>query len=234
MKKRGIATVVMFIAGAVYCFSGVASAAWQTDSLTVSGGELPSVSNGEVTDVSGGEERGESPAENLQEDTPGLYGPDTVSGGDTERISLVLPRHLEVIIDPWGMDGKGQIYSRQYVIQNTGKTAGTLHLWGLSCTPGEQSGAVVRMNPNWGEDSQEKYVYLEMIFGNGDEVVFSQEGSNYETRLEPGEEMTFWFSGKVNENSFQEWMGGDVEVNAVYSWTVDTAASKEECIGEEM
>lgn len=237
MKKSIAVEAALVIAGTLCYSSGAAYAAWQTCSSTVSGDELPTISSGELPSVSGGEGKAENAnencAESILEDEDSIFGVDSVSGGDVSVISLLLPQHLEIVIDPWGMDGRGQIYSEQYVVQNTGKTAGMLLLSGLSCSSGEQEGAVVRMDPQWGEDSREKYVYLEMIFGNGDRVAFSQEGSDYGIRLEPGEELAFWFSGKVNENSSQEWTGGGLEVKAVYSWTAETILPEENSAREE-
>lgn len=40
---------------------------------------------------------------------------------DTDLKQLQIPQKLEVVIDPWEMDGKSQIYSEQYVIRNDGK-----------------------------------------------------------------------------------------------------------------
>ena len=114
--------------------------------------------------------------------------------------NLQIPQKFEVVIDPWEMDGKGQIYSEQYIISNTGDTPGILTLSNLVCRPQEQSGVVVRTDKEGLHDSGDKSIYMEMLFGNNERIVFSEESSQYQTELAPGEELPVCFVGEVNEN----------------------------------
>ena len=65
---------------------------------------------------------------------------------------------------------------------------------------------------------------MEMLFGNDEQVVLSEDGAKYQTELKPGEELSFCFSGEVNEYVDDEWKKGDIEVGAVYSWEIQTVS----------
>lgn len=134
---------------------------------------------------------------------------------------LQIPQKLQVVVDPWEMDGKGQIYSKKYVIKNTGKTEGTLTLSDLTCRTGENSGVVVKDHPQGLHEDQEKTVYMEMLFGDAektDRVVLSKKKSVYKVKLKPGEKLPFFFSGEVNETASESWKDGDLDVTVTYSW----------------
>lgn len=134
---------------------------------------------------------------------------------------LQVPQKLHVVIDPWEMDGQGQIYSERYVIKNTGKTEGTLTLSGLACKTGGNSNVVVKDQAQGLHDEEEKSVYMEMLFGDDDKlerVVLSKRKSVYKVKIKPGEELPFIFSGEVNENASEGWKDGDLDVTVTYSW----------------
>ena len=38
---------------------------------------------------------------------------------------LLMPQKFEIVMDPWEMDGRTQVYSEQYIIKNTGDMSGT-------------------------------------------------------------------------------------------------------------
>lgn len=138
--------------------------------------------------------------------------------------SLQMPQKLEVTIDPWEIDGKGQVYSEQYAIRNMGVHPGILTLSNLTCKPREKSGVVVRTDREGMHGDGGKTIYMEMLFGNGERVVLTEEGEEYKTELKPGEEFTIQFAGEVNEYAAGEWGNGDVAVGAVYSWDRKEAA----------
>ncbi len=137
---------------------------------------------------------------------------------DTGLRRLQIPQKLEVVIDPWEMDGKGQIYSEEYVIRNDGETPGMLTLSNLACRPQEQSGVIVRADKEGLHDSEDKLIYLEMFLGSEERIVFSKDNSQYQIELEPGEELTVCFGGEVNENASRKWGNNDIAVSVVYSW----------------
>ncbi len=138
--------------------------------------------------------------------------------------NLQIPQKLDVVIDPWEMDKKGQVYSEQYTISNTGDRPGILTLSNLTCRPREQSGVIVRTDKEGLHDSGDKAIYMEMLFGNGEQIIFSQESSQYQKELKPGEELSIRFAGEVNENAFGKWENNDVAVSVVYSWEMEEAA----------
>lgn len=141
----------------------------------------------------------------------------------SEMKDLQIPQKLDVVIDPWEMDGKKQVYSEEYTIKNTGKLAGILTLSSLICKPQEKSSAVVRMDREGLHDNEEKSIYIEMIFGNDGRIILSETGSEYQEKLEPGEELSFRFAGEVNEYAEDKWTDEDIKVDMVYSWSVETA-----------
>ncbi len=140
---------------------------------------------------------------------------------DSGLKNLQIPQKFEVVIDPWEMDGKGQIYSEQYIISNTGDTPGILTLSNLVCRPREQRGVIVRTDKEGLHDSGDKSIYMEMLFGNNERIVFSEESSRYQTELAPGEELPVCFAGEVNENALGKWKNDDIAVSLVYSWEME-------------
>lgn len=138
--------------------------------------------------------------------------------------NLQIPQKLDVVIDPWEIDKKGQVYSEQYTISNTGDTPGILTLSNLACRPRDKSGVIVRTDKEGLHDSGDKAIYMEMLFGNGEQIIFSQESSQYQKELKPGEELSIRFDGEVNENAFGKWESNDIAVSVVYSWEMEEAA----------
>lgn len=132
--------------------------------------------------------------------------------------NLQIPQKMDVVIDPWEIDGKGQVYSDVYFIRNIGNEPGVLTLSNLVCRPREQSRVTVKTDRDGIHDSDSKCIYMEMLFGNGNRIIFSSEKSQYQTELKPGEELSVCFSGEVNENAFEKWVDQDVMVSVVYSW----------------
>lgn len=135
----------------------------------------------------------------------------------TERLEI--PQAMAIVIDPWEIDGKEQIYSEQYVVKNSGETAGILVLSGRICKQQDKDDVVVKANKERLHDDEVKSVYMEMEFGNGDKVVMLEEDSKYQVELESGEELKIRFTGEVNENASRSWEDGDITVNVVYSWS---------------
>lgn len=166
------------------------------------------------------------PEENLSVSGNNLAGvSDKALVGDTS--CLQIPAKLDVVIDPWELDGQGQIYSSEYVICNKGEVPGMLRLSGLACQPGEGKELDVKnserdMSQEMHE-GEEKAIYMELVFGNGDRVVLSQEGTEYEVHLVPGEEFSLHFEGQVNESV--QWRDGDVNVTAAYFWEPEETLS---------
>lgn len=138
--------------------------------------------------------------------------------------NLQIPQKLDVVIDPWEIDKKGQVYSEEYTISNTGDIPGILTLSNLACRPREKSGVIIRTDKEGLHDSGDKAIYMEMLFGNGEQIIFSQENSQYQKELMPGEELSIRFAGEVNENAFGKWENNDIAVSVVYSWEMEESA----------
>lgn len=153
--------------------------------------------------------------------------------GSTELRQLQVPEKLEVVVDPWEMDGKDQIYSKPYVIRNMGETPGTLTLSGLSCVPRENSGVQVRSERMGLHEGKEKAVYMQITIGDGKEIVLSEESEVYQIRLQPGEELSLYITGEVNENALEEWKDSDLTVHVAYLWEAEDTVVEEERTKEE-
>lgn len=242
MKKR-MAIMLASIIAVSGCYSpgSVSMAAGQAedisagieglsgDSLEIDDNELLETGGGELPDAEpetdGSESTGnDSEADingNDEDDVLDTQAIDPAGSGKAGIVTLQLPQKLEIILDPWNMDGNGQIYSEQYVIRNTGEESGVLVLSNLICLLEEQEGIIVRTDNEGIHDGQAKCIYMEMAFGNDDSVIMTQEGSEYEVRLAPGEELPFRFLGEVNENADSLWADGDFEVKVTYSWDIE-------------
>lgn len=144
------------------------------------------------------------------------------------KTSLQIPEKLDITIDPFEINGRGQIYSKEYCIKNSGETAGLLRITNFMCTPGENSGVVITNNNNGIHNANEKLVYMEIVFGNGYRITFPSEEAEYEIHLEPGEELRFFYRGEVNENALQGWKEHDLMVGMVYFWNIEKEVPENE------
>lgn len=133
---------------------------------------------------------------------------------------LQIPEKLKVIIDPWEIDEKGQIYSEPFAVKNTGESSGILTL-SFTCTLNKADGVSIRETGEGLRYSEEKLIYMKAVLGNGEECIFTEEGAECQVELQPEEELSLWFEGNVNENAEEPWKDGDVEIKGVYSWEED-------------
>lgn len=159
----------------------------------------------------------------------------TISTGNLEReaisessglAQLQIPQKMEIVIDPWEMDEKEQIYSKEYTIQNMGETPGALTL-DFACKVREDTGLSFQEDPDGIHSSDEKLIYMKVLFGTGEEAVFTQEGVKYQAELQPGETLSLRFTGEVNENADDPWKNGDIEIEGTYSWEQKKVRSEE-------
>ncbi len=152
-----------------------------------------------------------------------IPGTEAAKYGKEENDPLLVPSEIHVVIDPWEIDGKGQLYSERYVIQNNGTETGTLLLSHPMCFSNGEDEAIVKTDREEIHSGQEKSVCVEMVFENEDRMFFgredlSQDNIVYEIKLEPKEKLVFWFEGEVNEYAAQPWQDGDITVALDYSW----------------
>lgn len=159
--------------------------------------------------------------------TPGISAMGGEEDAETETMThLQIPQKLGIVIDPWEMDGKGQVYSEQYVIQNTGETAGVLEL-SFTCKAQKGSGVSVRTDKFNLHENDDKSIYMETAIGE-DKVILSEEGSAYQAELQPGDKLEIYFTGEVNENAAESWKDGDVDVAVNYSWKAKQTTKAED------
>lgn len=142
--------------------------------------------------------------------------------------SLQIPEKLDITIDPFEINGKGQIFSKEYTIKNSGETAGLLRITNFMCIPGENSGVILTNESSGIHDANEKFAYMEILFGNGSRINFPSEDAEYEVYMEPGEELRFFYRGEVNENASQGWREHDLMVGMVYFWNIEKEALENE------
>lgn len=218
--KRVTALLSALAIGFAYCLPG-------TTVLAADSGEQPvgieENCGNPAEDESGDEE--EKEREEKKEDVS-----EEISGLE----KLQIPQKLDVVIDPWKMDGKEQVYSETYKIHNTGETDGVLTFSRLTCNIGEDSGVIVRTDKDGLHDNGDKAIYIEMLLGNEETIVLSTENVQYETKIEAGGELSLRFSGEVNENAFGKWKGSDIAVSVVYSWDMEKEdADREELNGKQ-
>ncbi len=133
--------------------------------------------------------------------------------------NLQIPEKITVVIDPWEIGGEGQVHSEQYVIRNVGMKTVKLLLYQFACVPQNGNSGIVRADKAGIHEGSEKAIYMEMVIGNGDSVLFTEEGTgSYEVELGAGEELSFYITGEVNENAVEPWRDGDFQVMISYQW----------------
>lgn len=140
---------------------------------------------------------------------------------EKSRVCLQVPQKLDLMVDPFEINEKGQIYSENYIIKNAGAEAGILTLSDIICKPGDKSEVNIITANEGMHETDEKTAYVKIVFENDEEVVLSQEGAEYKVRLAPGEELRFHYSGEVNENASRSWRERDITVGMTYFWNVE-------------
>lgn len=242
--KRRIAVISAFVIGIGSCAPELTAMAMQNEGKVigtedlVGSKDLPEIKKkepGKREELL--EDKNHEKSDGNHENPDKDYGksdenPDVNCGKDSVKASemkeLQIPQKLDVVIDPWELDEKGQIYSEQYAIKNTGEMTGILTLSQLTCRPQDGSHVIIRTAKEGLHDNKEKSLYMEMLFGNDEQVVLSEDAAEYQTELKPGEELSFCFSGEVNEYVDDEWEKGDIKVGAVYSWEIQTLSDGNE------
>lgn len=176
----------------------------------------------EKPDADSTEEVPNTDKQDVLTDAPDADSKDTEDKTGSKKadiVSLQIPQKLGVVIDPWEIAGKGQIYSEPYTIQNTGEETGILTL-SFSCRKGEGSTAVIRTDTAGLHDDENKSIYIEMTFGDAERIILTEEGLEYQAELQPGEELSVSFAGEVNEYASDGWGDADLEIEGVYFWNV--------------
>ena len=85
----------------------------------------------------------------------------------------------------------------------------------------EKSGITIIENQEELYNSTGEAVCIEMVTRDGEDEkkkTISQEGSEYQVEIEPGEEISIRFVGEMKEGLAEFWKEGNVEVKAVCLW----------------
>ena len=67
-------------------------------------------------------------------------------------------------------------------------------------------------------NDKRKAIYLELVFNFGDKIVISEKPTSYGRVLNPGEEMIFWFTGKISNSSANMWKDEEIFLKFEYSF----------------
>lgn len=158
----------------------------------------------------------------VSEDIAAVSGNNAVDvyGLTKEIIQLQVPENIDFVVDPWGVAGQGQVYSGKYAIRNCGTQEGMLYLSNIVCFQGDAANVVVTEDKQGISKGEEKSVYIEIVFDDGETLVLSQKEQEYCIRLAPNEEIVFWINGAVNSGMTDSWKNNDVKISMTYRFCV--------------
>lgn len=145
---------------------------------------------------------------------------DLVSAVENNPVRLQVPEKFDVVMDPWEMDGKGQIYSGEYTIKNISGAKGTLKLTGIAAGTEEDVG--VQSDHEDVHTGNGRDLFVEMVVNGEDSLTLLPGGTDYEAILEADEGVTLRFAGEMNENAEDGWHDGDVAITVVYDWVPES------------
>lgn len=164
--------------------------------------------------------------------TPAQAEKITEEEGDPVRLQV--PQKFDIVLDPWEIDGKGQIYSEEYVIRNTSGEQGTLKMIGIVAEAGEDVN--VRSDSADIHEGNDRDICIQMVMNGEDRLTLLPEGADYEIILEADSDVTITFTGEMNENAKDGWRGRDVKIKVIYDWVTEAgedAAKKNIALKEE-
>ncbi len=174
--------------------------------------------------------------ENVEEN-----GEENLPGDGKTNEEVLEPGESSLAADTWEADEDGRIVSAEYVLRNTGETAGTLTISDLVCEIQEQRGIVWKTKREELQDTEIRAIYIEMELKNGEKVTFSQkeqeenenwegkdslEYTGYKVELKPGEELVFWFTGEMKGIQPEDLEEHEILVKAFWSWVLDGAVQE--------
>jgi|GEM_PF-6757299 len=144
-------------------------------------------------------------------------------------ISVQLPMSLDFTIDPFEVNGRGQIYSDEYTICNFGETDVILNIAEINVSFANDTDFEPLSQPfNGTRGTDRKAIYLIIEFGQYflQDVVLTDPSNPAQITVgldapdgydDFYSEFAFRFSGSVNEHTPHEWRQGDVKVTMIYS-----------------
>jgi hypothetical protein len=160
---------------------------------------------------------------------PEAYGQEGLSGLEYPVMNVLLPLSLDFTIDPFEINGRGQVHSEEYVIRNLGDTGVTVRFDRMDVAfagEGDFEALAEPFDENSG--SGRKSIYLSMNFEGGrfpPVVMTDAQAPKYFAALleapvggdASGSALSFSFSGSVNHLPYSQWQEGDVKVEITYS-----------------
>jgi hypothetical protein len=161
------------------------------------------------------------------------------SGSEYTVLNVLLPMSLDFTIDPFEVNGRGQVHSEEYVIRNLGDTGVTVSFDSMGVDfAGEGDFEALPEPFDENSGSGRKSIYLSLNFSGGrfPSVVMTdaQAPKHFSALLEApvggsGSSLSFSFSGSVNHLPSNQWEEGDVKVEITYSLeAAETPAQIEE------
>jgi hypothetical protein len=167
----------------------------------------------------------------ISENTSGSDIGENTSGSaiecDIDYEDISMPKSVSIVIDPYDLKGRGQIYSDLYKCENLGETDVRITFNELKVTfaNGKDFKALAKpFDPGSGTDL--KAVYLVMNFGREDvrpvvltdskrkgNISITMSAINAETK---DNSFSLSFSGNVNENPAEPWCNGDIKIYIKY------------------
>lgn len=132
-------------------------------------------------------------------------------------MSFQVPDNLDFVMDPFEINGRGQIFSKEYYFSNLGSERIRVKLSAIQCFmaegvkmagEGEASQAVI--------ESKEKVLQLQLIFGTGESITLTEGSGEYEMVLEPGQKIGLCIAGSMSRYPEISWESEDVRLALVY------------------
>jgi hypothetical protein len=148
---------------------------------------------------------------------------------DTGLLDVVLPVTVSMTIDPYEINGRGQIFSDTYKFENLGNTDVKLTFTDMKVTfPNEKDFEALAQPFDIESKSDLKAIYMVMNFGRDDipPVVLTDEERegqisipmpSSKTDTDDNSFFSISFSGNLNENPALCWRNGDVKINIQYN-----------------
>jgi hypothetical protein len=165
-------------------------------------------------------------AGNPSADGPGDEKESSMPDDDSDVVNLIIPATVSIIIDPFEINGRGQVFSDTYKIQNLGHTDVVMTFTDMRCTFANEADFEPMARPfeEYGGSSR-KSMYLLLDFGREDispvvltdsnhisEVSIPLSGANADT----ASSISLSFSGYVGQNLNTHWHDGDVKISLGY------------------
>jgi hypothetical protein len=142
-----------------------------------------------------------------------------------EVLNVIIPISVKFTIDPFEVNGKGQVYSEVYWIENQNDVSVSMTFNGVGLTFANDTDFEAVAVPFSDSDSGLKSIYLEMEFGwnSTPPIIFTDAGNFNEITVELGPYLDssyllpFWFAGTINPNPAVKWESGDVKILLTYT-----------------